>query len=47
MFRQLVLFKKTNNANVKAKEFWSLLNAFVTIYHNVSLYICSFLSINI
>jgi len=39
MFRQLVLFVKTNNANVKAKEFLLLLNVFVVICYNVLLYI--------
>ncbi len=40
MFRQLVLFVKTNNANVKIKEFLLLLNVFVVIRHNTLLYIC-------
>jgi len=39
MFRQLVLFVKTNNVNVKAKEFLSLLSAFAIIRHNALLYI--------
>ncbi len=42
MFRQLVLFVKTNNVNVKAKEFLSLLNVFAMIYYNALLYIRRF-----
>jgi len=42
MSRQLVLFVKTNNANVKAKEFLLLLNVFVVICYNVLLYIRRF-----
>jgi hypothetical protein len=42
MFRQLVLFRKTNNASVKAKEFWSLLGVFAIIHHDVLLYIRRF-----
>ncbi len=39
MFRQLVLFVKTNNANVKIKEFLLLLDVFAIIRYNVLLYI--------
>jgi len=42
MFRQLVSFVKTNNASVKAKEFSSLLSAFVVIRYNALLYIRRF-----
>jgi len=42
MFWQFVLFKKTNNVNVKVEEFWLLLDVFAIIYYNVSLYICQF-----
>jgi len=36
---QLVLSIKTNNVDVKAKEFWLLLDAFAMIYYDVLLYI--------
>jgi len=39
MFRQLVLFVKTNNVDVKVKEFSSLLDVFAMIRHNALLYI--------
>jgi hypothetical protein len=42
MFQQLVLFVETNNADVKAKEFLSLLSAFAVIRHDVLLYIHRF-----
>jgi len=42
MFRQFVLFVRTNNVNVKAKEFLLLLSALVIIRHNAFLYICQF-----
>jgi hypothetical protein len=35
MSRQLVLFKKTNNTNIKVKEFLLLLSAFAIIYYNI------------
>ncbi len=37
---QLVLSIKTNNVNVKAKEFLLLLDAFAIIRYNALLYIC-------
>ena len=39
MPRQFVSFVKTNNIDVEAKEFWSLLDALAMIYHDVLLYI--------
>jgi len=42
MFRQLVSFKKTNNVDVKAKGFWSLLSALIVIYHDAPLCIYRF-----
>jgi len=42
MFRQFVLFVKTNNVNVKAKEFLLLLDALAMIRYNALLYILRF-----
>jgi hypothetical protein len=42
MPRQLVSSVGTNNANVKAKEFWSLSSALAVIHHDVLLYIRRF-----
>jgi len=39
MSRQLVLSMKTNNANVKVKEFLLLSNVFAMIRHDALLYI--------
>ncbi len=42
MSRQLVLSRKTNNVDVKAKGFWSLSNALAMIHHDASLCIRQF-----